>query len=129
MRPNLQSFCFLTYMLVMGLHSFAQSGKPDSTFGISGKVTITDGASSQSIAIQQDGKIVVAGYKFSSEPFITRTFLLYRLNADGSIDSTFGTSGKIEFLPTGSHDGFVGDLKIQADHNSFGRNSFCSSGC
>lgn len=51
-----------------------------------------DGA--QAIALQQDGKIVVAGGAnkfFNSNP----DFALIRFNPDGSLDKTFGTDGRL----------------------------------
>lgn len=70
------------------------AGCPDPTFGNDGKVVAqidsTDPAWAQGVAAQSDGKMVVfvetadvGGYK------------LFRLNADGSFDETFGTGGTV----------------------------------
>jgi uncharacterized delta-60 repeat protein len=72
----------------------------DPTFGNAGVVTIdfngsTDRASS--LAIQRDGKVIVGGFAYagasSLETFVDE-FALVRLNADGTLDSSFGSGGK-----------------------------------
>ena len=113
MKTFLQALIF-SFTLVFSNDLFAQPGTLDSSFGINGNITIPTGPS-QAIAIQGDGKIVIAGYVFSNELFVLRKFIIYRFNADGSIDNAFGDSGKVEFLPAGAHDCFVGDLKVQND--------------
>jgi len=66
-------------------------GSLDATFGIGGKVTTDFSSNSDqayAIAIQQDGKIVLAGQSHFN-------FGLVRYNTDGSLDTTFGTGGKV----------------------------------
>lgn len=109
LRALIFSFTLLFYNSL-----FAQPGTLDSSFGINGNVTLPTGPS-QALAIQADGKIVIAGYVFSNESFILRKFIIYRLNTDGSIDNTFGNEGRVEFLPADANDCFVGDLKVQND--------------
>ncbi len=86
-------------------------GSLDPTFGTGGKVTTDFGSSDggSSVAIQPDGKIVVAG--FSNVPF---DFALARYNPDGSLDPTFGTAGKVTTDFGGSSDA-GGAVAIQAD--------------
>lgn len=77
------------------LARYNSDGTLDSSFNSDGKLT-TDFDSSIDVAysalIQQDGKIVVAGY---SEVFsLYRIFALARYNPDGTLDGTFGTGGK-----------------------------------
>ncbi|NER26898.1 MAG: DUF4347 domain-containing protein [Symploca sp. SIO1C4] len=79
------------------------SGDLDSSFGNNGIVIteITDIAndsdsdgSADSIAIQPDGKIVVAGIVGSRFPFYRNNdFALVRYNSDGSLDNSFGSNG------------------------------------
>ena len=68
----------------------------DYSFGTSGELT-TDFASSDdeahSVAIQSDGKIVAAGSTSVSTAY--SDFALARYNSDGSLDTTFGTGGKV----------------------------------
>ena len=68
---------------------FEKNGAPDTTFGYNGYSIINFGVSSEgrAVAIQPDGKIVVAGHTSTSEVAVAR------LDAVGSLDSTFGTGG------------------------------------
>jgi uncharacterized delta-60 repeat protein len=73
-------------------------GTIDATFNTNGKVT-TDFSSDDicySLAIQPDGKILAAGITASSFTGDTANFALVRYKIDGSIDSTFGTYGKVK---------------------------------
>ncbi|MBF8255996.1 MAG: putative delta-60 repeat protein [Anaerolineales bacterium] len=73
----------------------ASSGPLDTTFGTGGKVTTAFGPSpdeAHSVAIQSDGKIVVAGYSFNGT---FNNFALARYATNGSLDTTFGTGGKV----------------------------------
>ena len=66
-------------------------GSVDSTFGENGKVYTDFGSVNEfagSIAIQQNGKIIVAG---NTNDF----FALARYNDNGTIDSLFGDNGKV----------------------------------
>jgi len=72
--------------------TFSQDGSLDYTFGINGIVTtvVGDISGASDIAIQTDGKIVVAG----NSSIVDQTFFtLTRYNTNGSLDSTFGTTG------------------------------------
>ncbi|MEH1942283.1 MAG: DUF4347 domain-containing protein [Nostoc sp.] len=67
-------------------------GNLDSTFGVGGKVITNIGGSdtAYAVAIQADGKIVVVGETYNSNG----DFAVARYNLDGSLDSSFGNSGK-----------------------------------
>jgi uncharacterized delta-60 repeat protein len=92
------------------LARYTSDGTLDATFGVNGKVR-TDftpkGDYASGLAIQTDGKIVVAGTGFGQ-------FALARYNSDGSLDASFGSDGKVmtDFTPRG--DGAT-DVAIQAD--------------
>ncbi|MCX6875946.1 MAG: hypothetical protein NTW21_19380 [Verrucomicrobia bacterium] len=63
----------------------------DLSFGGTGKVTTNFGGSydqAYSVALQSDGKIVVAGYS-------SNDFAVVRYNPNGSLDTTFNVSGKV----------------------------------
>jgi uncharacterized delta-60 repeat protein len=62
-------------------------GTTDSSFG-SGGAVYTNNFSVSTAALQADGKIVVSGLEAPSG-----NFGLIRYNADGTLDTTFGTSG------------------------------------
>ena len=96
-------------------------GTPDLTFGSGGKVITAfgnGGSIAGAIAIQSDGKIVAAGanyygfYEYDPPP--NYDFFLARYNTDGSLDSTFGTGGKVITTFSNSNSG-VNDIKIQSD--------------
>lgn len=80
--------------LALGATTCAQPGSLDATFGTNGKVTTDFGngyAIGYSVAIQPDGKIVVAG---TSEN-VTKDFALARYNTDGTLDNSFGAGGQV----------------------------------
>ena len=70
---------------------FNVNGLVDNAFGSSGRIATDLGTVDDriaDIAIQSDGKIVVAGHSLSD-------IALARYNTDGSLDSTFGSGGTI----------------------------------
>jgi uncharacterized delta-60 repeat protein len=91
---------------VFALARFNPNGSLDSSFGGSGIVTTEIGNSSNltnqlndrisAVAVQGDGKIVATGY--SNDYFSScggNVFALARYNPDGSLDNSFGGSGKV----------------------------------
>ena len=93
------------------------SGSPgalDTGFGTAGKFIGTAGLGNDealAIAIQTDGKIVLAGYVFNG---IDEDFAIIRLNPNGVLDATFGTGGVV-ITPVGSASDRATDVAIQAD--------------
>ncbi len=79
------------------------AGTLDTSFGSGGKVTTTFGSSTDdyayAVALAPDGKIVVAGRSYNGT---NNDFALARYNADGSLDTSFGSGGKVT---TGIHTG------------------------
>jgi uncharacterized delta-60 repeat protein len=75
----------------------AAAGSLDPSFGNGGIVT-TDFFGHlddpEAVAVQPDGKIVVAGIALSTTQFSTADFAVARYNHDGSLDSSFGAGGK-----------------------------------
>jgi uncharacterized delta-60 repeat protein len=94
------------------LARYNADGSLDTTFGTGGRVMTDFGGTddvANAIAVQRDGKLVVVGSALPSAPSGTPTMVhrlvaLARYNADGSLDSTFGTGGKVttDFGPDGS---------------------------
>jgi uncharacterized delta-60 repeat protein len=69
----------------------ASAGDLDPTFGTGGRVTTDFGSGddrANAVAIQSDGKIVATGSA-------SYAFALARYNADGSLDGSFGSGGKV----------------------------------
>lgn len=80
------------------LAKFTSNGKPDSTFGNNG-IVVTDfgdgtDAGINALAIQEDGKIVAAGYTVYDFG-ILYDISLARYNANGKPDLSFGDNGKL----------------------------------
>src|SRR3982751_4061304 len=69
-----------------------QAGDLDATFGLGGKLTGWTGQA-YAVAIQSDGKIVVAGNNYVP-PGWNSDFVIARYNSDGSPDNSFGTGGR-----------------------------------
>ncbi len=70
-------------------------GSLDTTFNATGKVTTAIGAGNDvayAVAIQSDGKIVGAGYSYNGSD---NDFALVRYNTDGSLDTTFNSTGEV----------------------------------
>jgi uncharacterized delta-60 repeat protein len=84
------------------LGRYNSDGTVDTSFGVSGETAISfnGGAAdeAQGVAVQSDGKIVVAGFGqngTTSSGAFNYDFALARYNSDGSLDTTFGTAGKV----------------------------------
>jgi uncharacterized delta-60 repeat protein len=77
------------------LARFTRSGRLDASFGRDGKVLNGLGSDSYAsdVAIQADGRIVVAGW--NSTPAKRSEFALARYRRDGSLDASFGSGGKV----------------------------------
>lgn len=81
---------------------FTSTGQLDTSFGDSGFIIVEIGsvASSNAIVLQSDGKIIAGGFSVLNG---LQSFVLVRVNADGSLDSSFGDGG-IVATPTGLGD-------------------------
>jgi uncharacterized delta-60 repeat protein len=104
-------------------------GSPDYAFGTEGLVRTEFGLSvrsalgneeGRSIKVQEDGRILVAGYVTSwhetdhEYPVANRDFALVRYNNDGSHDYSFGNAGKV-ITEFGSTYDIGESVAIQAD--------------
>jgi uncharacterized delta-60 repeat protein len=96
---------------------FNSNGTIDSGFGTGGTKVVAMMTNSEDIPttlkIQGDGKILIGGFSVSTTTFITRGSLL-RLNTDGSIDTNFGSSGKVMVSLNPGGD-VIFSLAIQSD--------------
>ncbi|HMU41764.1 MAG TPA: T9SS type A sorting domain-containing protein [Ignavibacteriaceae bacterium] len=95
---------------------YNSDGSLDQNFGNKG-IVITDVDNvyntSHSIAIQEDGKYVVTGYRYFRERLDT-DILLVRYNSDGSIDQSFGVNGFVT-KDINRNEDFAWDVIIQSD--------------
>ncbi len=88
------------------LARYLNDGSLDMSFDGDGKVTLSffEGSGhANAVVLMPDGKLVVGGYSFLFSPNLNNDFTLVRLNSDGSLDTTFGQSGKIFTDFTGSN--------------------------
>lgn len=89
-------------------------GSIDTSFDLDGKIFTAIGkgpAYGRSLAIQYDGKLIVAGYSKIENSF---DFILVRYNTNGSIDDSFGVNGKIT-TSFGDENDFGNDISIMKD--------------
>ena len=81
---------------VFALARYNREGSLDTSFGSGGTVaTAIHGsyaAGVDAIGVQPDGKVVVAGYGYTDS---TEEFVLARYNANGSLDTSFGSGGQV----------------------------------
>jgi uncharacterized delta-60 repeat protein len=82
-------------------------GSPDATFGDHGIVNVLGSGQSDAFALGPDGKILVA-----ASSILSMSSTLGRFNTDGSVDSTFGSNGQVDF--SGQHV-TTRALTVQAD--------------
>ncbi len=75
------------------LAQYNSDGTPDANFGTDGKVTTPLGSTDfgNALAIQDDGKILLAGYSGQS----SNEFAVVRYNLNGTLDSTFNDNGSV----------------------------------
>lgn len=91
-----------------------EDGTLDNSFATNGVAVTATGfnSSASAVAIQSDGRIVVAGYSVVDET--TSGFALIRYNLDGTLDQTFGKRGVV--LPSvGVRTGRANAVAIQRD--------------
>jgi uncharacterized delta-60 repeat protein len=105
------------YATVGGVQQFAverykTDGALDTSFGGTGRVLTAvgiSGSNAAGVALQKDGKIVVAGYAVNNSGRVY-DFACLRYNADGSLDQSFGDHGKVT---TDVGDGKATSLAVQ----------------
>jgi uncharacterized delta-60 repeat protein len=95
---------------VFALARFAADGRLDRSFGSNGTTTTSWGthAQAEAVALQPDGKVVVAG-----QIFYQAKFALARYEPDGSLDPSFAGNGKQTF-PIGEASGAAA-VAVQSD--------------
>lgn len=129
--------------LIWSSHSAQAVGDLDSTFGSGGLVT-TDFNSGpdliRAMALQSDGKIVVAGQTYASET-TSFNFALARYQTNGTLDTSFAGTGKITLdffgltdqayavaIQTDGKIVVAGTARTTANNSSFALARFDSSG-
>src|SRR5262249_9853318 len=91
-------------------------GSLDTSFNGTGTVITSvgnAGSGGSDLAIQIDGKIVVAGYSLAAaDNWRTADFAIVRYNPDGSLDTSFGGTGKI-LIPDSDSVDYARSVAIQ----------------
>ncbi len=100
------------------------NGSVDKTFGNNGMVLTGFGGSygdqAQAVAVQSDGKIVVAGTQINSSDGTTDSrWCVARYNTDGSLDKTFGSHTGMETVAGLSSTDGIDSLAIAPNGNIF----------
>lgn len=88
-------------ILVVGkrdLARFNPDGTLDSTFGTGGVVSAAfnnvSGEEARDLAVQADGRILVVGFTRATPTTTNYDFVVARYNSNGTLDTSFGDSGK-----------------------------------
>jgi uncharacterized delta-60 repeat protein len=111
-RWLLLAACLLAVLLIPAAQ--ATPGALDPSFGPGGKVTTAIGSADdegEALALQPDGKVVVAGYGYDASIYDIE---LARYNPNGSLDTSFNGTGKVT-TAIGSTDDEAYALALQPD--------------
>lgn len=73
---------------------YTDAGKPDLSFGSAGIVGLPWVSALKAVRTQRDGKIVLLGVRLASDQS-PAAIVVVRLNADGSVDKSFGKAGTL----------------------------------
>src|SRR5205085_11679112 len=87
---------------------YNQDGSLDTSFGVNGKQTVGGFSLLESLALDSQGRVILIGESFEGSTF---GIVVARLDADGSLDSSFGTGGKLTLVSDPSL-GSVGDVIV-----------------
>lgn len=98
---------------------YESNGIPDATFGSNGRMVIPVAPALGSvarIAVQTDGKILVAGTVTDADALVFGDlFFLARINADGTMDSSFGSGNGWVVTDLTPNDDYARAIALQAD--------------
>ena len=104
----------ITNVIRLALARYTRTGTLDPTFGKRGKVEVEAGSLRgvvvRALALQRDGKIVVAGRKHLQGG---SHFTIARFTSRGAIDRSFGNDGRVTTVL--GHESYAGAVAIQAD--------------
>jgi uncharacterized delta-60 repeat protein len=97
---------------VISVQRLNPNGTLDTTFNGTGSVTISGSSTSMAVALQPDGKILIGGSASvkQGKTYVSES-LVARLNANGTLDATFGSKG----LWVSSSGNVVEDLAVLTD--------------
>ena len=101
---------------VTGILKLNADGTRDTTWGTNGLATIFRINNVRGLSILPDGKMMVGGT--GPDPSLSSRMTIYRLNANGSIDNSWGSGsngGEVQLFFPGQTDDFGWDFKVQPD--------------
>ncbi len=103
-------------VLNIALRRYLADGTRDTSFGTNGVVITTadDPAQATRIALQPDGKFVVAGFTLDPTEFFVDKVVVARYNENGTLDTAYGTNG-ITITTVGSNVNDVREALVQTD--------------
>ena len=94
---------------------YREDGTLDDTFDTDGRVALPGDDVGRGLAVQTDGRIVLAGsIETAVLPATLKRFALMRLLANGTIDGSFGNGGRVQTAFTQRGDAAFG-VALQAD--------------
>ena len=105
----------------VALARYRASGRLDTTFGAGGRVLTGLGSTydyARAVAIQPDGKIVVVGDSGPLPPienWVPEDFLVMRYTSAGTLDSSFGTGGRVSTAVGSGSDDMAYAVALQPD--------------
>ena len=99
--------------LLEGQAIYGASGTLDVTFNLTGLVTnpILGMDHGRGVVLQSNNRLVVAGYSYNGTNYV---FSLARYNADGTLDTSFGSGGQA-IVPVAGGDAFAHSVTQQGD--------------
>jgi len=105
--------CAANYVCDLAVARYNPDGSLDTTFSGDGKVTKDfgggDNGSLGGLAIQSDGKIIIAGYMHNGSSY---DFAIYRFNENGTLDTTFSRDGMVNISFGSGRNDFARDIAI-----------------
>ncbi len=102
----------------VGAARLLANGTIDNTFGTAGKVVLptTFVEVANAVALDATGKIVIAGMADYADA-TTSNFFVARLNTNGTLDNTFGSTGKKVIYVSINNNDEANDVKIDGNGN------------
>lgn len=109
--------CTTGYTCDVAVARYKKDGTLDTTFSSDGKQVIPfgsgDNGSYGGLAIQSDGRIVIGGYMENAAG--NYDFAVYRLNTNGTLDSSFSGDGRVNFAFGTNRQDFGENLRLQGN--------------
>jgi uncharacterized delta-60 repeat protein len=112
----MKKLLYLLISCILPLFVIAQNPVRDSTFSFDGHVATTVGLNNEaatSVVVQSDRKIIAGGTQTDHPIYGPQQFALVRYLTDGSLDTSFGSGGKV--ISSFLSQNFCNVVKLQPD--------------